>query len=243
LLIRKPIVKLAATGRNDYLTRLTTSSTSHPQRLDFDHSASPAKSAQFKLAITKKSESHLVFDNPRGKQFFSAKEWTMSKFAFWLFLPVTCCLGCRNVAQTEVKEAHSVSGTKALPTTSWQPVFAKFTPEAVPAKKGDFCQPVGQAEKRVSNSVKGDKYQAANVENQSKPAGALQKDEIEKGISTNQSPGLPKDVWYAIATVFGAVFTYILAPIVVEVFRGRIAKYHADQTQDHFRPAAKGQPS
>ena len=37
---------------------------------------------------------------------------------------------------------------------------------------------------------------------------------------------LPRDVWYILATVFGAVFTYILAPVVVEIIKGRLARHH-----------------
>jgi hypothetical protein len=66
------------------------------------------------------------------------------------------------------------------------------------------------------------------VESKPKPTIAPKKDVVEKGISSNQTggtpiPGLPGDVWYAIGTMLGAVFTSILAPIAVEIIRGRIA--------------------
>jgi hypothetical protein len=37
---------------------------------------------------------------------------------------------------------------------------------------------------------------------------------------------VPQGVWYFLATVFGAMFTYILAPVVVEIIKGRIARHH-----------------
>jgi hypothetical protein len=212
------------------------------------------------------------------------KEWAMSKFAVSLSIAITCTctLGCRNVAQMEVKEAHSASWSSAAPNTLIQQISAKFTPEAFPAKKGlakayeakeeasaikprpneyvgtnarksqkdSICnsfQPLDQAKRSVSKSDNAVITQAPNMASKSKP-GAIQNDDIEKGISANKPQrtsvlGLPKDVWYAIATVFGAVFSSILAPIVVEIIRGRLARHQSDQIQDSFRRAAKGQPS
>jgi len=64
----------------------------------------------------------------------------------------------------------------------------------------------------------------------SKSAGH-EKDAVEHETSTIQTrPSLPWDVWYTIATVIGTVFTCILAPIIVEAFKGRmaIARHPAD---------------
>jgi len=82
------------------------------------------------------------------------------------------------------------------------------------------------------------KTEVPNVEDMSKPrAEALRTDDMEGPTSASQPQrilrdDLPRDVWYIFATVFGAVFTSILAPVVVEIIRGRIARHHANQTQD-----------
>jgi len=188
-----------------------------------------------------------------------------------------------NVAQMEVKEAHSASCSSAAPITLIQQIRTKFTPEAVPAKKGlakaneankepsaikpkpkeyvgtiasttqknavwDSFQPLDQAKRSIPKSDNAEITQAPNVESKSKPKGAIQKDDIAEEILANQPqrtplPGLPRDVWYAIATFFGAVFSYILSPIVVDIIRGKMARHQSKQMQDASRTAAKGQPS
>jgi hypothetical protein len=204
----------------------------------------------YRFSFTEEKD-HVPVISPEG--------WAMSKFAVSLSMAVTCTLGCRNVAQMEVKEAHSASCSSAGPNTLRQQISAKFTVKPKPkeyvgtdARKSqkdlicDSFEPIDQA-KRVSKSDDAEITRAPNAERRSKP-GAIQKDDREEGISANKlqrAPlaSLPKDVWYAIATVFGAIFTYILAPIVVEIIRGRIARHRSDQLQDRFRPAAKSQPS
>jgi hypothetical protein len=93
------------------------------------------------------------------------------------------------------------------------------------------------------------KTEAPNVEDMSKPrAVAPRTDDMEGPASASQPQrtlrdDLPRDVWYILATVFGAVFTYILAPVIVEILRGRVARHHANQAQDSLRSVARGQPS
>jgi hypothetical protein len=76
------------------------------------------------------------------------------------------------------------------------------------------------------------KTQAPNVEGMSKPrAESLLTDDMDGPTSGSQAQrilhdDLHRDVWYILATAFGAVFSYILAPVVVEIIKGRIARDH-----------------
>jgi hypothetical protein len=89
-------------------------------------------------------------------------------------------------------------------------------------------RPFNETRTKVSKANYAEKTKAPTVESKPNPAITPEKDVVEKGISANQPggtpiPRLPVDVWYAIGTIFGAVFTSILAPIAVEIIRGRIA--------------------
>jgi hypothetical protein len=169
------------------------------------------------------------------------------------------------------KEIHPAIGSTATATPPAQQPHPKVVPEVVPARKTlaiavDALKALPSRESplrqfaRTSASVSpkdvmgkawdnAAKTEVPNVEGMSKPrAEAPRSDDMEGPTSASQPQkilhdDLSRDVWYILATLFGAVFTYILAPVVVEIIRGRIARHHANQTQDSLRPVARGQPT
>jgi hypothetical protein len=195
----------------------------------------------------------------------------MSKRAASLSIVIIGALGCRNVPPMEVKETHAAPCSTATPTTPAQQPHVKVGPAVVPAMKTlaiaieapkappskkspprEFAQTNGSVSPKDVMGNPADnpaKTEAPNVESMSKPQAESQRTDDMDGPASASQPqrilrdDFPRDVWYILATVFGAVFTYILAPVIVELIRGRIARHHANQTQDNLRPVARGQPS
>src|SRR5690242_752890 len=58
----------------------------------------------------------------------------MSKFSFCLISAATCAVGCRNVAQVDVKEVPFALPPAGAPTSFIQQISSTFTPKAVPSK-------------------------------------------------------------------------------------------------------------
>jgi hypothetical protein len=154
----------------------------------------------------------------------------------------------------EGKEVHPAISSTATPTPPAQQPDLKVGPEALPARKtlatameeskeppSRESPPRESAQTIASVSPKdvmgnpsdnSAKTQAPNVEDMSKPRPeSLRTDDMDGPTSASQPQrilrdDLPRDLWYLLATVFGAVFTYILAPVVVEIIKGRLARHH-----------------
>jgi hypothetical protein len=119
-----------------------------------------------------------------------------------------------------------------------EPPLIKPTPKECPAiiaRKSqedaicDSVRPVDHAKTSVSTAdISAGQTQASTAPSKPQPAGASAKDVVEKGSVANYPErlpplGLPKDVWYAIVTFLSV---YILAPLVVEAIKVRMAKHH-----------------
>ena len=178
----------------------------------------------------------------------------MSKRAASLSIVIIGALGCRNVPPMEGKETHPAKCSTATSTSPAQQPYVKVGPEVVPAREtlaiaieAPKAPPSRESPPREfaptsasisPKDVMGNpsdnpaKTEAPNVEGMSKPrAESLRTDDMDGPTSPSQPQrnlrdDLPRDVWYILATVFGAVFTYILAPVVVEIIKGRMARHH-----------------
>jgi hypothetical protein len=152
----------------------------------------------------------------------------------------------------EGKEIQPATCSTASPDTPAQQPDWKVGPEVLPARKtlaiaieapkeppSGEPPPRASAQTIASVSPKGRnpsdnpaKTQAPNVEDRSKPrTESPRTDDMEGPTSAFQPERIlhhyvPRDLWYILATVFGAVFTYILAPVVVEIIKGRLARHH-----------------
>jgi hypothetical protein len=159
------------------------------------------------------------------------KGGAMNKFTFLLFMAATCMLGCKSILPRETIESEQT-------VPSPQP---KAAPENIAWKsqkadsKDDAHRPIEQAWTAVAKVAHPEKRAPSLLAGKHKPAKSPEKTEktekavvVEKEITAKQPekvnlPGIPRDVWYAIATIFGAVFTSLLAPIAVEIIRERMA--------------------
>ncbi len=177
----------------------------------------------------------------------------MNKRAASLYIAIIGVLGCRNVSPMEGKETHPAICSTAAPTTPEQQsnlkvgpevpagktlAIANEAPKAPPSRESpprEFAPTsAGHSPKDVMEnpSDKAAKTVALNREDMSKPqTDSLGRNDLDGPMSASQPQrifpdNLPRDVWYILATVFGAVFTYILAPVVVDIIRGRIARHH-----------------
>jgi hypothetical protein len=91
---------------------------------------------------------------------------------------------------------------------------------------GDFARLLERPRTDVSKPV--DNPQPPTPESASRPGAASESVVVKNGPSKIQlakTPilGIPLAVWYALATVLSALFTYIGAPLIVDVIKGRIA--------------------
>ncbi|SRR5260370_22901174 len=120
------------------------------------------------------------------------------------------------------------------PEAPWVPtVESKLKSATAPEKNkdsnGESAPRVDQPNKGIAKRDHAERSRVPTMASKPKPPGAPEKKIVEKGISANPPTekaavsGIPRDVWYAIATIFGAVFTSLLAPIAVEIIRERIA--------------------
>lgn len=141
-------------------------------------------------------------------------------FTLFLFL-AACTSGCKNVVPVELINLPEPPAPTAKP---------KERPEAIAwsSKKtplSDTPKPLDAISKAVSKPQNVEKHRHPT------PAGKLaipKKESSGQSTSTMQPAsvpltGIPRDVWYILATIFGAVFTSILGPIVVEIIRERMA--------------------
>jgi len=92
----------------------------------------------------------------------------------------------------------------------------------------DSSPPLDQARTSVFKTDHAEKSRVPTTGGKFKSGEAPKKKAVEKSIAANPPDkvplsGIPRDVWYAIATIFGALFTSILAPIAVEIVRERMA--------------------
>lgn len=178
----------------------------------------------------------------------------MSRFAVFLFILTSCALGCRHVSRLEVKDIPSPPCPVPAPTMSTQREIAKFAPEAVPAEQS-LARPIQMETEPLSKTpipanivgiIASSKKESTcdsvrpnvGASKVSKPASApvieVAEGEKAKDHSKTPTPAFSRDFWYGIATVFGAVFTTILAPIVVDIAKGRMAS--GRNSADSSRP-------
>jgi hypothetical protein len=178
----------------------------------------------------------------------------MSKCAASLSIVIIGALGCRNVPPMEGKETHTTACSTATPTSPAQQPHLEVGPEVVPARKTlaiaieapksppsndspakEFAPTsVSVSPKNVMGNPSDNpaKAQETDVEDMAKPrAESRRTDDMDGPMSASQARrtlrnDLPRDVWYILATLVGAVFTYILAPVVVEIIKVRIARHH-----------------
>ena len=178
----------------------------------------------------------------------------MSKRAASLSIVIIGALGCRNAPTMEGKEIHPATCSPATPTSPAQQPHSEVGPEVLPARKtlaiaieAPKAPPSRYAPARefaptsVSVSPKDvmgnpsdnpAKTEKPDVDDMSKlRAESLRTDDMDGPTSASQAQrtlrnDLPRDVWYILGTLFGAVFTCILAPVVVEIIKGRIARHH-----------------
>lgn len=188
----------------------------------------------------------------------------MSRLAVLLFILATCASGCRHVAHLEVKDIPPPPCPAPVPPISTQQEAVRVTPEAVPAEKGFAIPSKVEQERasatptpanhlgHIASSKKESSCEsvratvgASKVDETtitltvaSKPASAPKIEVAEKASPKNHfktsTPAFSRDFWYGIATVLGAVFTTILAPIVVDMAKGRMAS--ARNSADASRP-------
>jgi hypothetical protein len=151
-----------------------------------------------------------------------AKGVAMSKITIVLLLAALAPLGCRSVGSVNVIETPEPPMPLPEPSerggiiarTSHKDFFTDSSP------------PLDQARPGVAKTDHAEKARVPTVGGKLKPAEAAKKKGAEKAITANPPvplSGIPRDVWYAIATICGALFTSILGPIVVEIIRERMA--------------------
>jgi hypothetical protein len=147
----------------------------------------------------------------------------MNKCTIFFFMAATSMLGCKNLASVEMVEPQELPSPILKPkdpgeTIAWKSKKDCWSPSIRPAEHSSPTTP------KVDHA---EKHRPPFTANKSKPAGIPKKDAAEKAVSPGPpantiSSGIPRDVWYAIATIFGAVFTSILGPIAVEIIRERM---------------------
>src|SRR5262249_9686722 len=139
-----------------------------------------------------------------------AKGVAMSKITIVLLLAALAPLGCRSIDVIQTPEPPA----PAPPPKERVGIIARTSHKNY---FSDTSPPLDQAR----TSVAKEKSRAQTMAGKLKPADAPKKKGVEKGNPANPPAnppysGIPRDVWYAIATIFGALFTSILAPIAVE---------------------------
>jgi hypothetical protein len=159
----------------------------------------------------------------------------MNKSTFLLFMAATSMLGCKNLAPVELVEPQPPPSSIPKPTEHPETIAWR-------SKKTSWSEPPRPAEQSSTPGSKTDntdKRRPAGAANKAKPAGMPKKDPGEKTIAATPPAnvplsGIPRDVWYAILTIFGAVFTSILGPIAVEIIRERmiISRQQKQNAQD-----------
>ena len=158
----------------------------------------------------------------------------MNKSTFLLFMAATGMLGCKNLAPVELVEPQQAPTSIPKPTDHPETIAWR-------SKKTYLSEPSRPAEQSspTSKTDPADKRRPAGAANKTKPAGTPKKDPGEKTIAATPPAnvplsGIPRDVWYAILTIFGAVFTSILGPIAVEIIRERmvISRQQAGKQQN-----------
>ncbi|HMF16113.1 MAG TPA: hypothetical protein VKE98_02850 [Gemmataceae bacterium] len=146
----------------------------------------------------------------------------MNKSTILLFMAATGMLGCKNLAPVELVEPQPPPSSIPKPTDHPETIAWR-------SKKTSWSEPPRPAEQSSTPGSKtdADKRRPAGAASKTKPAGTPKKDPGEKTIAATPPAnvslsGIPRDVWYAILTIFGAVFTSILGPIAVEIIRERM---------------------
>ena len=161
-----------------------------------------------------------------------AKGVAMSKITIVLLLAALVPLGCRSVGSIDVIQTPE-------PPAPLPPASERGGIIARTSHKNFFSDtspPLDQARTGVAKTDHAEKSRVPSMAGKLKPAEAAKKKAVEKGNTANppeKAPfsGIPRDVWYAIVTIFGALFTSILAPIAVEIVRERMASARQQTTK------------
>lgn len=160
----------------------------------------------------------------------------MKKFTVFLILAVMSIAGCKSISSLETIEPQEPPAQVPKPS-AW-----------VAARKESYAEPVPSTEQPKTNFPKPDhaeKHRPPILASKLKPAETRKKEGGEKAISVTQPatapvPAIPREVWYAIATIFGAVFTSILGPIAVEIIRERMALSRQQATKQEDGAVLEG---
>lgn len=167
----------------------------------------------------------------------------MNKAAILFFLSALSLAGCKSV-----KPVNGFQPQEPIPMKTFEPPSPVANPAewvATVVRKASFADsvpPIDQPKMGTPKRKTDEKHRLFPLVAKVKPAPAPKMEVGEKVTAAPQldTPSLstiPKDVWYAIATIFGAVFTSLLAPIAVEIIRerrsmGRSGKHQVGEVEN-----------